>query len=127
MHRSIVASLFLKCLVIAAGAADDFAAFDEDRNGLLTDAEVRAAGRALFSRLDADHSNGLNTTELGGRLGDPVLRAANVNADDELNWEEFDGLLTARFKSANTNGDGAVDARELDLPAGALLLVMMRP
>jgi hypothetical protein len=123
----IAAVVVVACLGNYVGAGGDFLTLDTDRNGLLTDHEVDVHGRSLFARLDADHSNGLNVAELNGRLGDPVLRAADVNRDGELTWEEFDGLLRARFKSANTNGDGAVDERELEALAGALLLVMLRP
>ena len=114
-------------LTVVAMAGSDFAAFDADGNGLLEEGEARAAGAALFARLDADHNGNLDPGELGGRLGDPVFRAADVNRDGALNAEEYSGLLAARFKSSNTNGDGAVDEQELGALPGALLLVMMRP
>lgn len=110
-----------------AAAAGDLAAFDTDRDGLLSEQEAESAGWALFDRLDVNRSGTLDAGELGGRIGDQVLRAADVTADAQLDREEYRGLLEARFKSANGNGDGAVDELELDALPGALLLVMIRP
>jgi len=117
--------LILGCIPALAGK--DFATFDTDKDRVLTDAEAQAGGRGLFQQLDANHSQSLDAGELGGRLGGPVQKAADVNADGVLSAEEYAGLLQARFKSANADGNGAVDERELNSLAGALLLVMMGP
>jgi len=122
---SVALFVILGCLV-ARAAGNDLAKFDSDGDGLLTKAEAQAGGQALFARLDANQSGGLDAGEIGGRLGEGVFRAADVNADGELGTEEYAGLLEARFKSAHADGNGAVDARELDGLGGALLLVMMR-
>jgi hypothetical protein len=130
MHFRIifVAALTLfGCLSVSATAGQDFATFDTDGNGLLTETEAQAGGRALFQKLDTDNSGSLDARELGGRFGGAVLKAADVDADGALNAEEYTGLLVARFKSANTDGNGAVEEQELDALAGALLLVMLRP
>jgi hypothetical protein len=40
------------------------------------------------------------------------------DADGALNPQEYAALITARYKSANTNSDGLVDVSELNFLAG---------
>ena len=98
---------------------------DTNQNRLLEESEAQAAGRQLFGDLDENRDGRLQPEEIKGRLGGPVQKAADTDADGGLNFQEYAALLTARYKSANGNGDGLVDPSELDSLTGQLLLVMM--
>jgi hypothetical protein len=107
--------------------ADPLGSLDTNRNHIVEEAEAQAAGRRLFDRLDKDRDGRLQANELNGRLGAPVMKAADPDADGGLNTQEYASLLTARYKSANENADGTLDSDELASLAGRLLLVMLLP
>ena len=100
---------------------------DTNQNRLLEESEAQAAGRHLFGSIDENGDGRLEVAEIKGRLGGPVLKAADLDADGALNSLEYAALLTARYKSANGNGDGLVDQNELGSLTGQLLLVMLVP
>jgi hypothetical protein len=107
--------------------ADPLGTLDTNRNHIVEEAEAQASGRRLFDSLDEDRDGLLQANELNGRLGAPVMKAADPDADAGLNRQEYASLLTARYKSANENADGTLDSNELASLAGRLLLVMVLP
>lgn len=125
MIRLGVALVALVAFWTASVSADSFDAIDTDSNGLISDAEAQAAGRALFQRLDVDGDGRLSSNEVGGRLGAPMFKAADPDNDGTLDAEEYAAIVTARFKSANTNGDGAVDRQEFVALPGTLLAIVI--
>jgi hypothetical protein len=86
-----------------------------------------AGGRNLFADLDKNRDGLLQPAELDGRLGAPVLKVADPDADGALNPQEYAALIKARYKSANANSDGLVDGVELASLAGQLLVIMVVP
>jgi hypothetical protein len=110
-----------------ADAANALAKLDTNENHIVEEAEAQAAGRKLFAALDKNGDDLLQREELEGRLGAPVLKAADPDADGGLNPQEYAALITARYKSANANSDGLVDGAELGSLAGQLLLVVISP
>jgi Ca2+-binding EF-hand superfamily protein len=113
-------------MATAAHADDAFAALDVNHDGMVDEEEAQAAGRVVFKRLDKDQDGRLDPSEIDGRLGPAVLKAADPGADSALNGEEYAALITARFKGANADGDGKVSRSELTTLTGALLLVMIK-
>ena len=104
-----------------------FAKLDTNGNHIVEEAEAQAGGRKLFADLDKNGDGLLQPEELNGRLGGPVLKAADPDADGALNPQENAALITARYKSANANSDGLVDGAELGSLAGQLLVIMIVP
>ena len=119
--------LALAQLTARVDAADALTQLDTNQNHLLEEAEAQAGGRKLFAGLDKSGDGLLQPEKLKGRLGAAVLKAADPDADGALNPQEYAALITARYKSANTNSDGLVDASELNSLTGQLLLVMILP
>lgn len=126
MKTTAIALMSSMLVTAIAQAHDGFSALDLNHNGTLDDGETLSAGHAAFKHLDADDDGKLSVSELGGRLGSAVIKAADLDADGTLNGEEYDALVKARFKGANTDGDGLVDRKELNDLAGQLLLIMIR-
>jgi hypothetical protein len=125
--RAIVALLVLHVTVHGADADDALAKLDSNGNHIVEEAEAQAGGRKLFAALDKSGDGLLQPEELNGRLGAAVLKAADPDADGALNPQEYAALITARYKSANTNSDGLVDGAELGSLAGQLLVIMVVP
>ena len=127
LSYAIVALLALHMTAHGADAADALAKLDTNGNHIVEEAEAQAGGRNLFTDLDKNGDGLLQPGELDGRLGAPVLKAADPDADGALNPQEYAALITARYKSANANSDGLVDGAELGSLAGQLLVIMVVP
>ena len=131
MVRQIMKCLFKFAVLFAlaqpamSADTDPMARLDTNQNRLLEESEAQAAGRQLFGSIDENRDGRLQPEEIKGRLGGPVQKAADTDADGGLNFQEYAALLTARYKSANGNGDGLVDPSELNSLPGQLLLIMM--
>ena len=121
-----IAVLFALAHAAVAADTDPMDRLDTNQNRLLEESEAQAAGRQLFGSIDENRDGRLEPAEIRGRLGGPVLKAADLDADGALNSQEYAALLTARYKSANANSDGLVDLSELGSLTGQLLLVMVR-
>ena len=131
MVRQIMKCLFKIAVLFAlaqpamSADTDPMARLDTNQNRLLEESEAQAACRQLFGSIDENRDGRLQAEEIKGRLGGPVQKAAGTDADGGLNFQEYAALLTARYKSANGNGDGLVDPSELNSLPGQLLLIMM--
>jgi hypothetical protein len=121
------AMMFVLAFEAVGADTDPFVELDQNRNHLVEEKEAQAAGRRVFGNVDANSDGLLQPNEIAGRLGGPVQKAADTDADGALNFQEYAALLTARYKSANSNGDGLVDRSELSSLTGQLLLVMVVP
>jgi hypothetical protein len=120
-----IAVLFALAQPAMGADTDPMARLDSNQNRLLEESEAQAAGRQLFGSIDENRDRRLQPEEIKDRLGGPVQKAADTDADGGLNSQEYAALLTARYKSANGNGDGLVDPSELNSLPGQLLLIMM--
>ena len=56
----------------------------------------------------------------------PTFPKADPDKDKTLDKAEWDAEVERRFKAADTNRDGTLDARELASPAGTTLLRLLQ-
>jgi hypothetical protein len=106
-------------------------ALDADGDGKVTPAEYDAAGVRRFQRMDENHDGVIDKAEVAAirkRAADrmmndgvpPSVMAArpdpivelDSNKDGQVTQDEATAVQQARFKIADTNGDGALDAAE---------------
>jgi hypothetical protein len=106
-------------------------ALDADGDGKVTAAEYDAAGVARFQRMDENHDSVIDKVEAAAirkRTADrmmnegvpPSVMAArpdpiaqlDINKDGQVTQAEAAAVQQARFKAADKNGDGVLDAAE---------------
>ncbi len=92
---------------------------------LLDLAQARAAGSAQFDVLDLDHNKKLTRTELAGRLNALEFIDADRDFDGRQSKTEYLAVVDQRFKAADANRNGSLDAQELRSPAGLRLLRLL--
>jgi EF hand len=80
--------------------------------------QAKAAAGALFDKLNTDKDNTIDTKELQGRVSKKDLAANDPDKDNALTKEKYLALVAARFKAADPDSDGKLDAKELATPAG---------
>ncbi|NBB15354.1 hypothetical protein GVN21_08295 [Caulobacter sp. SLTY] len=107
--------------VLAAGAASAQPrppSPDTDKDGFISMAEHLAAGERGFKRMDANGNGVIDADEqaqiakfTGGRN---ILAPADLNKDGKVSKEEFVKASNYRFKQADTDGDGKLNAAEQD-------------
>ena len=78
-----------------------------------------------FDKLDADKDGTLDLKELPGRLSRKDFAAADGDHDKTLDKNEYLALVEQRFKAADADGDGTVNAAEFGTPAGRALLRLL--
>jgi len=127
--------------------AERFARIDTNNDGELSQAELaaaresRKAGRAdrsaeRFAAMDTDNSGGLSQAELDaaregrkgrkhagkGRMhgGMAMLKMADTNNDNAIDWPEFEAAALKRFAKMDTNSDGQVTAAEREAARAAM-------
>ena len=106
--------------------------FDKDSDGSIDLVEAKAAAAALFDTLDANHDGTLTNEELGGRA--EVLRQLLPSpnpykmfaVEGVMTKADYLSLTETRFKLADPDNDGRLDAKELDSAAGQSLLKLLR-
>ena len=106
--------------------------FDKDSDGSIDLVEAKAAAAALFDTLDANHDGTLTNEELGGRA--EVLRQLLPSpnpykmfaVEGVMTKDDYLSLTETRFKLADPDNDGKLEAKELDSAAGQSLLKLLR-
>lgn len=112
--------------------ADAIKLFDKDGDGSLDLKEAKAAAAALFDTLDADHDATVTNAELGGRaeVMRKILPSPNpykmFAVEGAMNKDDYLSLSETRFKLADPDNDGTLDAKELDSEAGQALLKLLQ-
>lgn len=91
---------------------------DANNDGFISMAEHLAAGERGFKRMDANNNGFIDADEqaqiakfTGGRN---ILAPADLNKDGKVSKEEFVKASNYRFKQADTDGDGRLNAAEQD-------------
>jgi hypothetical protein len=100
--------------------------FDTDNDGSIDLVEAKKAAGDLFDKLNADKDNTIDTKELQGRLSKKDLAANDPDKDNALTKDEYLAIVEARFKAADPDNDGKVDAKELATPAGKDLVRLLK-
>lgn len=112
--------------------ADAVKVFDKDGDGSVDLKEAKAAAAALFDMLDVDHDGTLTNKELGGRaeVMRQILPSPNpykmFAVEGAMNRDDYLSLTETRFKLADPDNDGKLDAKELDTEAGQALLKLLQ-
>ncbi len=111
--------------------ADAIKMFDKDNDGTIDLEEAKAAAAAMFDKLDLNHDGTLTQEELGDRA--TVLRRLSPSpnplkqfAVDTMTKEDYLALTERRFKLADRDNDGKLDAKELESEAGQALLKLLK-
>ncbi len=76
--------------------------------------------------LNKDQDDTLDRKELGSLLTAQEFVAADPDKDSTLTKEEYVALATKLFKQADVDGDGKLEAKELNSKAGRALLRLIR-
>lgn len=75
-------------------------------------AQMQARMTQMFDRLDANHDDVADATELANARGGRMLARMDADSDGRVTREEFTVGLDAQFKALDKNGDGVVTAEE---------------
>ncbi len=112
--------------------ADAIKLFDKDGDGSIDLEEAKAAAAALFDRLDLDHKGTLTSEELGDRaqliqgLLPSPSRFKMFAVGGKMTKDDYLALTEERFKLADPDNDGKLDAKELQSEAGQALLKLLQ-
>ena len=115
-----------------SSTADVLKTVDTDKDGTISLNEAKSAAVFVIVKIDADHNGILNNEELGGRV--ELLDQLFSQGHSFMYWkekrtitkQEYLSLVEARFKSADPDDDGTVDAKELETESGQLLLKLLQ-
>ncbi|MGA8650869.1 MAG: hypothetical protein WB677_09630 [Xanthobacteraceae bacterium] len=106
--------------------------FDKDNDGTIDLGEVKAAAAALFDQLDRDHDGTLTQEEIGDRatVERRLLPSPNpfklFAVEGKVTKDDYLALTERRFKLADPDNDGKLDATELESEAGQALLKLLQ-
>lgn len=99
--------------------------YDDNRDGILTRAELIAGLHAEFNTYDVTHSNCLGPDQVRAinqlrvrQDGSQATPLVDWNQDNCIDFNEFSGTSLSLFDTLDTNGDGQLSAQELN-PGGA--------
>jgi Ca2+-binding EF-hand superfamily protein len=98
---------------------------DPDGDGTVDLAEAKAAGAAMFKKLNTDDDDTLSMKELGDRVSADEFKAADPDGDGTLDEAEYADLVETLFKAADPDDDGTLDEAELKSAAGQKLLAVI--
>jgi hypothetical protein len=99
---------------------------DPDNDGTIDLAEAKNAASKVFDKLERDHDNTLDKSELRGRLSVKDVTAADPDKDGTLDKDEFLAVVEKRFNAADPDNDGTIDAKELKSSAGRSLSRLLK-
>ena len=111
--------------------ADAIKMFDKDNDGTIDIEEAKAAAAALFDKLDINHDGTLTQEELGDRATVTQTSSPSPNPYKQfavytMTKDDYLALTERRFKLADQEHDGKLDAKELESEAGQSLLKLLQ-
>lgn len=116
-----IITLFSAACAFAAEPSKVMAKLDPDKDGTIDLAEAQAGGKAVFAKINPDKDGTVDAKELGKRLDEAGLKAADPDNDGTLDEKEYSALVEMKFKAADPDNDGTIDEKELKTPAGKQL------
>ena len=105
---------------------------DTDKDGTINLNEAKSAATVVIVKIDADHNGILSQKELGGRYSTLQTMVPTPNpfmfwkSKGEITKEEYLSLVETRFKIADPDNDGTLDAKELETETGQSLLKLLQ-
>jgi hypothetical protein len=102
---------------IAPGAHEQLKAFDLDRNGLFSSAEIDSAGEQIFARADTDRDGRLTPEEmraLHGGAGHHDAGESHSGGHGAMTRSEFVAHLRQHVGQADANRDGQLSMDEIE-------------
>jgi Ca2+-binding EF-hand superfamily protein len=103
------------------GASNVVSNADQDNDGTLSLAEVKAAASAKFDKLNKDADGTLDAKEVAGIIGPKTFKAADPDNDGTLTKDEYLALVERLFNEADVDHDGTLSVRELKSKAARTL------
>lgn len=99
---------------------------DTDKNGKISQAEFRAAAASRFARADTDRDGTIEAGERQGKWGKRggrgggarMLARLDTDRDGAISQAEFVAGAQQRFQKMDSNGDGRIDAAEIQARRG---------
>lgn len=99
---------------------------DTDKNGKISQAEFRAAAASRFARADTDRDGTIEAGERQGKWGKRggrgggarMLARLDTDRDGAISLAEFVAGAQQRFQKMDSNGDGRIDAAEMQARRG---------
>ena len=120
----------LRSLILAGAlglAAPAFAVpFNADKGGTVDLAEARAAGGAVFDKLDVDRDGALDAKELKGRVAKKAWTSIDPDNDMTVSKDEYLAYVESQFKQADADNEGALDNKELRAKGGRELTKLLK-
>ncbi len=108
--------------------ADAVKTLDTDNDGTLDLAECKAAGAAMFDKLDADKSTTLDQQELGDRATITMVATpqGRMLFQTRPSKDDYVGFIVKQFDRADPNHEGTLDAKELETEEGQALVKLLQ-
>lgn len=99
---------------------------DTDKNGKISQAEFRAVAASRFARADTDRDGTIEPGERRGKWGKRgghgggarMLARLDTDRDGAISQAEFVAGAQQRFQKMDANGDGRIDAAEMQARRG---------
>jgi hypothetical protein len=109
-----------------APPADPMEGIDTDNDGTISLDEATLAASAKFDSLDTSLDGKISRDESKGHISLATFKEADTSKNKFLSKDEFMALVTKRFKAADHDSDGTIDAEELKTPAGRALVEVIK-
>jgi len=108
--------------------ADAVKMLDTENDGTVDLAECKAAGAAMFDKLDADKSKTLDQEELGDRGTITIVESPHRRMffQTRPSKDDYVGYVAKRFELADPDHEGELDAKELETEEGQALVKLLQ-
>ncbi len=107
-------------------AASPAVPFDTDNDKTVDLNEAKAAGSAVFDKLEKDSDGTLDPKEAKGHVSKSEFAAGDPDKDGTLTKDEYLSIVEKWFKAADTDNDGTLTSKELKTKAGKALVKLLK-